>query len=367
MLRRKHHLMSRPGTLVERADRPCRPAVGHPTGRTPLTRAELAELLARAAPDILSAYRAEPSIADSPTVTEAARAVLYHVADALRDAPRAAHPVSVLDPGETLRHAQVLFSATVSTLAGRLGGTDAVAAFAALTALLNDTLTRAAQATIDAQTGKLLDRVHGSVTAERRRLSRELHDRIGHGISVAQRSLELYEIYRESQPVRAVDKVRTAREVLAETVCGVRQVIGDLRLVEPMESLERAIFRFLELATPPGLDSRVEVIGDEAWAPAELVEETFLIIREALRNVIRHAEADRVRVRVEIAPGDMRAWVEDNGRGFDPAKPRTDGAGVLSMRERAAELGGTLTIASEPGGGTRLALSVSLTNGYGGV
>jgi signal transduction histidine kinase len=99
------------------------------------------------------------------------------------------------------------------------------------------------------------------------------------------------------------------------------------------------------------------------WATPEVIEEVFLIIREALRNVVAHAQAERVLVRVDVAPDVLRASVVDDGRGFQPTDPGQGGTGVLSMRERAAMLGGTLTISSRSGQGTRLDLVVPLTGG----
>jgi signal transduction histidine kinase len=158
--------------------------------------------------------------------------------------------------------------------------------------------------------------------------------------------------------------MRSAQQTLGETIEVVRQAISDLRLVEPMESLEKAIKLFLEEATGPNLISHVEVNGDEVWAAPEVIEEVFLIVREGLRNVVAHAHAERVLVRVDVAPDDLRASVVDDGRGFQPSEAGGHGGtGVLSMRERAAMLGGMLTISSRNGQGTRLELLVPLTGG----
>jgi signal transduction histidine kinase len=228
---------------------------------------------------------------------------------------------------------------------------------------LHEVLARALRTAADSYVSVLLNRVHQAQVEERRRISRELHDQIGNGVAVAQRDLELYEIHRLSDPDRAVARVERARRGLTETMEAVRQAISDLRLVEPLESLEKALRLFLEESADPDLIRHVEVNGDEAWAPTETIEETFLIVREALRNTIAHADARQILVRIDISPDELRASVVDDGQGFDPTRTRSGGTGLLSMRERAALLNGTLALSSVPGRGTHVALRVPLGTG----
>src|SRR6185312_11067032 len=78
----------------------------------------------------------------------------------------------------------------------------------------------------------------------------------------------------------------------------------------------------------------------------------FAIGREALANVAKHAEATTAQVRVESRPGSVLVEIRDDGRGFDPVAPHAGHFGLESMRSRAAEVGGRLTITSNPGQGT---------------
>ncbi len=93
----------------------------------------------------------------------------------------------------------------------------------------------------------------------------------------------------------------------------------------------------------------------------EARREVFLIFKEALNNVVRHAGAAEVTIAIAIARGELRLVVGDNGSGFD-AGGSADGQGVHSMRRRATGLGGTLTITSAPGAGTRLELHLPKTD-----
>jgi signal transduction histidine kinase len=268
-----------------------------------------------------------------------------------------------IHPNESLRASDLLFGAVVRSLAARLTGPDAARQITTTALTLHEVLARALRAAADSYVSVLLNRVHQAQVEERRRISRELHDHIGNGVAIAQRDLELFEIHREADPERAFTRVQHARRGLTETMEAVRQAISDLRLVEPLESLEKALKLFLESSADPDLIRHVEVNGDETWAPPGTIEETFLIVREALRNTIAHADARQILVRIDISPDELRASVVDDGHGFDPAVGRRGGTGLLSMRERAALLSGTLMLNSVPGQGTHVELRVPLTGG----
>jgi signal transduction histidine kinase len=345
-------------------------------------RLHLASLLEDAAADIFDRYTRQLRTLDSPLLKDErsrtqclthARIILEDTIDELRAPPPvpghrdvvgdigATPAISEIHPSNWLPAAGVLFSCVMRALAPRLSAPDAAGHAVLLSVTVNAVLARALCGVADAYARHLLDRVHEAHLEERRRLSRELHDRIGHGISVAQRSLELHDIYQDSDPGRAAVRIRTAQQVLGDTIDVVRQVISDLRLFETVENLEKAIKLLLEQVAGPGLSGRVEVNGDEVWASPDVVEEVYLILREALRNVVAHADAVHVLVRIDVSRGELRAWVVDDGCGFDVAGTHHGGTGVLSMRERAALLGGILTLHSHPRQGTRLDLTVPLT------
>ncbi|MCP4593458.1 MAG: sensor histidine kinase, partial [bacterium] len=91
-------------------------------------------------------------------------------------------------------------------------------------------------------------------------------------------------------------------------------------------------------------------------------EELYRIAQEALNNALKHAGASQVTLSVRFAEDSVTLEVTDNGQGFDPADVQGKaGLGLISMRERAEKIGGQLTIHSAPGEGTRVAISVPLT------
>lgn len=201
-------------------------------------------------------------------------------------------------------------------------------------------------------------RVHEARLEERRRIARELHDRLGEVLTVGLRQLDLDEIMGPEIPEA---QSAIAREVLVEAMRRLRLVTSGLR-DEPVTSFEKALVDFLNRVCADA-DIHLVVLGDETWASAEIIDEAFLIAREALRNALTHGAPQSVVVGIEVTRRELRAWVDDDGKGFvcgDDAESPAAGTGLATMRERAALLGGTLAIVSKPGHGTSVELSVPL-------
>ena len=99
------------------------------------------------------------------------------------------------------------------------------------------------------------------------------------------------------------------------------------------------------------------LLPEERLAP-EIETAVYRIVQEALTNVVKHARARNVSILLSRKNGSVSVMIEDDGQGFDPARARADGLGLLGMRERAALLDGTLSIESSSGAGTTLVLDV---------
>jgi len=120
------------------------------------------------------------------------------------------------------------------------------------------------------------------------------------------------------------------------------------------------------------LDLQLDVSDLQERLPPEVETALYRVVQEALTNVVRHARAGAVQIRLEREATVVRAQVEDDGQGFDVIQVLNQhrpqqGIGLLGMRERIALLGGTFTLHSAPGQGTRLALEIPLEeyDGYG--
>jgi signal transduction histidine kinase len=135
----------------------------------------------------------------------------------------------------------------------------------------------------------------------------------------------------------AVWAVNPANNTLPELVAYIGQF--------GMEFLQQARIRCeLELPDQP----------PERPVSAELRHNLFLIVKEALNNVVRHAQASTVRLQIAITPATLDLLIEDDGRGIERETQDGLGDGLRNMRQRAEELKAQFTLESKPGAGTRL-------------
>lgn len=188
-------------------------------------------------------------------------------------------------------------------------------------------------------------------------LAREIHDHVGNGVSLAHRQLELYDVLHSEDCGIARDRVARARLVLTETLDTTRRLIAGLRARVPVSGLREALEAFVTSVDCTSAEVEVVVEGDAHRLSRDVVGELYTVVREALRNAIRHAGASRICAYVEITPWRVVAVVEDDGIGFDR---RRTGHGLASMTERTTLLGGELTITSTRGTGTRLEVRIPL-------
>jgi signal transduction histidine kinase len=197
---------------------------------------------------------------------------------------------------------------------------------------------------------------------ERNRLAREMHDTIGHRLTVAAVQLEGAQRLISSDPRRATQMVETVRSQVREALSDLRRTVTTLRT--PLEvdvSLPHALTRLVngfEEAT--NLNVHLVLPGDLPTLPDAHRSALYRAAQEALTNVQRHAQAQNVWLQLTCQPDSITLSVSDDGVGL-PDEPGQSGLGLRGMRERAARLDGELTLASRPGGGTELTLHLPLS------
>lgn len=267
-----------------------------------------------------------------------------------------------VDPGDSFEASSLLFDAVSSALVEIIPpDARATAAFRDAVNLLERGITARTRAYFLTYLAHLSERIHEAGRDERRRIARELHDRIGQGLSAAQLQLELYDLYRDSDPAAAAVKVDTARRAVQEAILSLRGITSDLHTREPVTSLALALMSYVESAGGRDVDVSVRVNGNDAHVPADVRDESFLILREALRNALRHAKPTKVAVDVAVTGSQLVASVADDGAGFDAVRtPESDGMGLTSMKERAELLGGSVVVSSSVGHGTTVRYRVPL-------
>jgi two-component system, NarL family, sensor kinase len=185
---------------------------------------------------------------------------------------------------------------------------------------------------------------------ERRRLRRDLHD--GLGPTLAATVLKLNAAQSRTDALERDSLLAETRDEVKEAITEVRRLVDDLRppaidevgLLDAIRQRASALSGVVtfEVTGSDGLAQRT------AQLPAAVEVVAFRIASEAMTNVVRHSGATRCLVRVELN-GSFQLTVSDNGRGSD--RNASGGVGWTSMRERAAELGGSCTITSQPSGG----------------
>ena len=203
---------------------------------------------------------------------------------------------------------------------------------------------------------------HLATSRERNRLARELHDTLAHSLSGIAVQLEAAKTIWDDDPARAREIVDQAHDSARDGLGEARRAIHSLR-ASPLEDLGlKGAMELLGATAAERAGMSVEVtVGDSVGKlDPELENVAYRIADEALTNVARHAEADRATVDLCRTGGKIRLEVTDNGNGFDPAAPVTDGhIGVRGMTERAEMVGGNLLLSSTPGGGTTVTFEVS--------
>lgn len=197
---------------------------------------------------------------------------------------------------------------------------------------------------------------------ERKRISRELHDRVAHAMGVVHQSLELHEALKESNKEMAQAKLSLAKETTKEAMSLTRDLSHELRSVEAKDGFSAALSNLLETTVPPGLEYHISIEGEEALVPPHVREQLFLILREGVRNAVSHSGAGRVDVGVRVSLEEVAGYVEDDGQGFVEEDGAVD-SGIRSMRERANLVGGNLKLSSNLGVGTIMKASIPLKKG----
>jgi two-component system sensor histidine kinase DesK len=189
-----------------------------------------------------------------------------------------------------------------------------------------------------------------AATAERERIGRDLHDLLGHTLSLITLKLELARKLSERDSARSRRELEEAERVARHALAEVRSAVTGIRSADLAAELASA--RLLLESTHVHLDYDPPPTD----LPAEVERGLALVLREAATNVARHAQATRVRASFVREPRIVQLCIEDDGRGGIGA----DGNGLGGMRDRVRALGGTLSIASPAGRGTQVLVRVPL-------
>ncbi len=195
---------------------------------------------------------------------------------------------------------------------------------------------------------------------ERNRIAREIHDGLGHTLAAQTIQINNTLLFWQSDPNQSLTLLKEAKQLGAEALLEVRKSVSMLRS-NPLQgrSLEVALQKLLSDFQDT---SGVAVTANfqlSATLPTEINTTLFRILQESLTNIAKHAQATTIIVKLQQA---SMLWlsIEDNGKGFDPTK-NTTGFGLQGMHERAAALGGNLTLQSQPNQGCTILVAIPLS------
>ncbi len=240
----------------------------------------------------------------------------------------------------------------------------------AITKSLNYERLRATEAQLrnsEAELRKLAAQIQYAREAERQRIAREVHDELGQlftGINLNISLLtELFELDNKPRVDEVLNELHSVQEFVNQGIQIVRDISGSLRsyvldhlgLIPAVHEYCREIERMSNVKC--NFESELESISLEDEKNVAL----FRIIQEALTNVVRHAEATIINVKILRLENNLKIIISDNGRGMNKSQQTlTDSMGILGMKERTIFLGGKLVIDSVPEKGTKIVLLIPM-------
>ena len=204
---------------------------------------------------------------------------------------------------------------------------------------------------------------YGLLVEERARLAREVHDTLAQGFVGITSQLDVVEMSLPPNADPARGYLNVARRMARHSLTEARRSVMDLRAAALDDqdlgaALDSGARHWTEGS---GIDVEVEVTGEASKLPEEVAHHILRIAQEAVTNVVKHARASKIIIKLHIQPRSLNLKIQDNGCGFerDDAFASTHGHfGLMGMQERAERLGGKLSLTSEAGKGTLVDVEV---------
>jgi signal transduction histidine kinase len=218
----------------------------------------------------------------------------------------------------------------------------------------------------EALRGELLRRVVAAQEAERQRIARELHDETGQALTAIGLGLRGISSSLSSENEKGAKNLRQLESLTARSLDELQRLISDLRPSHLDDLGLPAALRWYagEIQGRVPFEVSVHVRGEERPISSAVKTAVFRVAQEALTNVIKHAKANNVTIRLDYADEVVGLQVEDDGCGFDKNRIDTSDRrawGLIGMEERAGLLGGQLRVVSIPGTGTRVEAVIPYT------
>ena len=195
---------------------------------------------------------------------------------------------------------------------------------------------------------------------ERNRLARDIHDSLGHYLTVINVQLEKAMAFRDRDPQAAEQAVRDAKRLAGEALQDIRRSVGALRDTGEPFSLIQALTGLVNNLRSSRLSIELEIDGCEEGFSQQSLMTLYRAAQEGLTNIQKHAQADCATVSIKFDDQQAGLSIVDNGQGFDPGIPGKEGPhyGLQGVRERLELIRGSIKMESAPGKGTKLFITV---------
>jgi signal transduction histidine kinase len=198
---------------------------------------------------------------------------------------------------------------------------------------------------------------------ERRRIALEIHDTLGQNLLALRLDVATLHEQTATYQSRLHGWVGAALDNLDGTILSARQLIDELRPFQLELGLQAALeWKLRHFSRDTGISCKsvgVDTLGDVAIDEAQVLT-LYRALQEVLSNISRHAAATEVTVKVGIERAELTMRVADNGIGFDPAHPPAPAFGLMGMRERLVDAGGTCVLAPVAPHGTAVTITLPL-------
>jgi len=216
---------------------------------------------------------------------------------------------------------------------------------------------------------KYLSRIIEAQENERKRISRELHDEIGQGLTAIKFNLDRMEKDLPQPSSVVLERLGEAKSLSSQMLTSMRQLSMDLRptMLDDVGLIPTLRWYIQNFSNRLNIHSSFQAIGFQEKLPSQIETALYRIIQEALNNIAKHSGAHRVEVHLERRDSLLSASITDDGGGFDLGKalrPESTerGFGIIGMQERVSLLGGTMDIQTGPETGTFIYIEVPYPN-----
>jgi signal transduction histidine kinase len=197
-----------------------------------------------------------------------------------------------------------------------------------------------------------------ATTQERNRLARDIHDGLGHHLTVVQMQLQAARAVLRSDAARTETLLAKAQGQAEEALAEVRRSVSALRAPGTTRPLAEGLEGLVAESSAAGIPTTLEVVGAARSLPAEAEDALYRTAQEGLTNVRKHAEATKASLVLDYRDAAAVTFeVRDDGKGTQPDAAAL-GFGLLGLKERAARLGGQLAVDTTPGRGLTLRMEV---------